>query len=647
MPNGMEKGSNKEVHRQVDDSDDAILQHENDQKWLKEMTHLYTEYKSTTDSIRRELTNKRGIVSGADYWEDIVDRFGGNIAVKHVNSNSAGSKHSGKESFTYEELDLFANSVANWGIKQVGLRAGDHVCLLMENRAEFYGFIFGLAKVGVVVPLLNTKLKGKVLGHCVEISKPKLVISSAKHIENWNSVELQGQIPKVFVYDSCNKNNLPELNFASTLAEQSKARPDKSLRAAVKERDPMFCIFTSGTTGKPKAAKFSHLRFIGAGITWAGPSLLSEADNYYIPLPLYHGNALAVASSPCFWAGATAVVRDGFSASNFLPDLRRFECTKCVYIGELWRYVYQQEIRGDENESPLEVIIGNGLRADLWTKVMKRFGLKRVVEHYGSTEMPGGAVLNWTNRPGSCGFYPNERRAAEGMDKIFRFDVTTDSLVRDPKTGLAEECAAGEEGELLMKLPDKKYDGYLDKGATARKLYSDVVEAGDLWWSSGDILKIDKDGFYYFIDRVGDSFRWKGENVSTAEVADVLSEIKDVGEVAVYGVSVKNNYGKAGMARISGKNGGKINLTKLYNFVLDKLPKYACPLFLRVSTEASLDKTSTLKFQKFSLSKDGYDPIRIAENSKDLVFFRDETKKQFIPLTSEVFNLINSNHYHL
>eukprot|EP00128_Syssomonas_multiformis_P012337 Colp12_sorted_trinity150504_noHs@18630 len=418
---------------------------------------------------------------------------------------------------------------------------------------------------------------------------------------------------------------------------------DRSIRAAVQARDPLFYIFTSGTTGKSKAAKFSHLRFIGAGLAWAPPCQLTSSDVYYITLPLYHGNAGAVALSPCYWSGCTMVIREKFSASNFFKDVRKYQCTATVYIGEIWRYIFLQPPREDDADNPLRVIVGNGLRGDIWEAVCKRFNIQRVVEHFGATEMPGGAVLNWTNKVGSCGYVPPSLRKEADADRVIEYDLATNQPLRGAD-GLLVVCPPNKPGELLMKLDDGKYDGYVSDTDTARKLYHDVIAPGDTWWASGDLLRIDDDGFYYFVDRAGDSYRWKGENVSTNDVCHVVSAFPGINEANVYGVAVPNNYGKCGMASLVIDDVSNFDFAGFYAHVTADLPSYARPYFLRIKDDWN-DKTSTYKFQKHTYSLQGFDPSNPA--IKDPMFFMHPSEKTYIPLTKEVYDDICQGKYHL
>nr|KAJ3407779.1 hypothetical protein HK105_003296 [Polyrhizophydium stewartii] len=438
----------------------------------------------------------------------------------------------------------------------------------MENRPEYLAMTMGLAKLGVTVALINTNLTADLLRHSIGVSGARVVIASTAKLANVVTLASAAAAPaaaaaalaaiapatEVWWYAGQDESVPAEVLAraaeatgslglvhraldAAVLDASPETRLPPSVRDRVTSRTPLYYIFTSGTTGPSKAAKFSHRRFIGAAVTWAAPSGLKTGDRYYITLPLYHGNAGVVAVAPCYLLGNTIVLREKFSVRSFFDDIHQNNCVATVYIGELWRYLHTmapQPHEGTPEFSPLRVIVGNGLRVDLWATVCRRFHITQVVEHYGSTEMPGDAVLNYFNKPGSCGFLPaavaREKSMTGEGGRLVAYDVEADRVVRGAD-GRCVPTAPGETGEMIMRLPGGVYDGYVGEAATRRKLYEDVFEAGDRWWSSGDLLRTDAQGFFYFVDRTGDSFRWKGENVSTHEVEMALATFPGVKEV--------------------------------------------------------------------------------------------------------------------
>ncbi|KAJ3410317.1 cystathionine beta-lyase [Chytridiales sp. JEL 0842] len=603
----------------------------------------YTRLQSLKSKSLSELAASNASKNAADFFEYCVDRHGDLLAVKAVDF---------KASYTFNQLDVAANQVSHWARSApVNLKTGDEVCLLMENRPEFLTFTTGFSKAGCTIALLNTNLTGSLLLHAIRTSGARVIVCSISKRENLLSAfrevldeELKKRGLEVWWYAGKDVNveaadvQVEGVRFFNLnpdiLEKQKKERPGREWRSGLDERSPLFYIFTSGTTGPSKAAKFSHKRFIGAAVTWAGPSGLSKGDSYYITLPLYHGNAGVVAVAPCYYLGNTIVLREKFSASNFFKDIRDHNCVATIYIGELWRYLHLQPSSPRDNTphfSPLRVIIGNGLRPEIWELICLRFGITQVVEHYGSTEMPGDAVLNYFNKPGSCGFLPLDVARAKSMTGeggvLVKYDVEEDCVVRDKENGgWCVRCEAGEVGEMVMRLPGGVYDGYVGETATRRKLYENVFEHGDNWWSSGDLLTSDEQGFFYFVDRAGDSFRWKGENVSTNEVISVVSAFPGISECNVYGVKVPNTDGRAGMASIVLKEQDHkdFKFAEFSAHLSQSLPVYARPLFLRIR-DTEHEKTSTLKFQKFKYVQQGFDP---AKCEGDVVYMFD--KKEWV-----------------
>ncbi|KAJ3129623.1 hypothetical protein HK098_000774 [Nowakowskiella sp. JEL0407] len=640
---------------------------------MNENEELYWKMQEKKFHYLSQLQTANASQNAADYFEFCCDKHGDAPCVRSVEDDT---------SYTFRELDEAANRVANWGKSaEVGLQTGDtvsvlwfncvfnnvplckKVALLMNNRPEYLFITMGLAKIGVTIALLNTNVRSNFLKHAVAISDAKLVIVSKTKKHTWQSFETALASDhkwkrKLDVWWFSNVTNcddfsnmhpkryLTDHDFSTSyLSSFSTDRLDKSLRSNIKERDSLYYLFTSGTTGASKAAKFSHRRFIGAGITWAEPSTLKAGERFYVTLPLHHGNGGVLAASTGYFLGTEMILREKFSASNFFNDIRKFNCAATVYIGELWRYLYLQPptpLDGTPNFSPLRVIIGNGLRADIWESVTTRFHIKHVVEHYASIEMPGDAILNYFNKVGACGFIPptealKKSTTGEG-GVIVKYDIEADTLIRN-ETGSCIACGVEEVGELIMRLPDGKYDGYVGEDATRKKLHLNVFGEGDTWWSSGDLLKTNSEGFFYFVDRAGDSYRWKGENVSTNEVSQVIASFMGVAEANVYGVQIPNTDGRAGMACVVLDSPSVVTLVEIptdniptlsntelpivfdfnrFTRHMDKnLPTYARPIFIRFRRTEN-DKTATLKFQKFKYVQDSFDPDKCGG---DLVWF--------------------------
>ncbi|KAI9205492.1 uncharacterized protein BJ171DRAFT_500622 [Polychytrium aggregatum] len=647
----------------------------NENASVEELEQIYYRFQSLKQKTLLELGT--ATKNAADFFELCVDRHQDALAVMAVDHEAR---------YTFRQLDEAANRIAWWGRHECGLQQLDVVALLMENRPEFLAFTMGLAKIGVTIALINTNLKGALLLHAIRTAKAKCAVVSMGKLGNWSSLGNLGSLggseksgddeqaqplPPVWIYQgegqTIPSSELDRLKHEhgwarwhalqpELLARQSAERPKaQEHRNQVHERTPHYYIFTSGTTGPSKAAKFSHRRFVGCAVTWAGPSGLRKGDRYYITLPLYHGNGGCVAVAPCYLLGNPIVLREKFSASNFFKDIREHQCVATVYIGELWRYLYLQPpsaIDGTPEFSPLRVAIGNGLRRELWTDITQRFYIRQVVEHYGSTEMPGDAVLNFFNHPGSCGFLPESVAREKSMTGeggiLVQYDVEEDRVVRDEATQHCVPCEPNQVGEMIMRLPGGLYDGYVGHVATRRKLYENVFEKGDCWWSSGDLLKVDEKGFFFFVDRAGDSYRWKGENVSTNEVQAVVAAFPGIAECNVYGIQIPNTEGRAGMASIhlTGPGGAEtFDFGGFARHLSESLPSYAHPVFLRFR-ESENEKTSTLKFQKFKYSQEGFDFRKFAGPGQDRVYMLETARRSFIPVDNAVLERIEQGgHY--
>jgi len=573
-----------------------------------------------------------GIVTAADYYERLCEQYAENEVLVSVHT---------KERYTYAQLDSYANRVAQWALAQ-DVQPGETVALMMENCPMFIATWLGLSKIAAKIACINTNLSGANLTHALTVAScDRAIVSTAYKARiqadaDASTVSLRSlwwaagsglrDDDLAISCDSC-------IDLA--IAVSSSARPDRSIRASVLSTDALFYMYTSGTTGRSKAAVFSHYRFIGAGVTWAQKMQLSSADNYYCALPLYHGNGGVVAVSAAMRAGATLVLREKFSVRGFLPDIRKHGCTATIYIGELWRYLHNSPRKPDDAQNCLRVAAGNGLRGDIWEAVVERFGVERIVEHYGQTEMPSAhPMINTHGVAGSCGFIPPVVRGECGTEKLIRWDVEAECVIRNG-SGFAVECAEDEMGEAVVQLDTETYSGYSSKESTDKVVYRDLFEKGDCWYHSGDLLKVNSEGYFFFVDRIGDTFRWKGENVATTEVAEALCEVPAVLEANVYGVQMASTEGKAGMGAILLSDGQQFEAAAVYRQCAS-LPAYARPVFLRLRDGESL-KTSTFKFVKHAYQKQGFDPRTVGG---DKLLWRCDRSKTFLPLDNAAYAAI-------
>ena len=407
------------------------------------------------------------------------------------------------------------------------------------------------------------------------------------------------------------------------LAEQPESDPDPAHRASVHSGDSAFHLYTSGTTGLPKATNMNHQKLALGGLSGAVLGL-RKGEVVYCPLPLYHaagGVGTVMMAMGC--GGAVAIARK-FSATRFWDDVRRYDAVGVIYIGELCRFLLNRPPDPEDGTHNLRWMFGIGLRADVWEPFQERFRIPRIVEAYGATEANVGGV-NYAGKVGSVG------RIRGGL--LLRYDVEREELVRDAE-GRHVECRPGEVGELLGRIPIgsrsmlRQFQGYTSAEATEKKILRGVKKPDDAYFRSGDLLRRDRKGYYYFVDRIGDTFRWKGENVSTQELAEALSAFPGVETANVYGVEVPGHEGRAGMAALALEGGREapFDAQALYELAVSKLPSYAVPVFLRLQSES--DVTGTFKLRKVALRSEGYDP----NATSDPIYVRDDQAGAYVRL---------------
>ena len=512
------------------------------------------------------------------------------------------------KSLTYAQLDAMANRFAHWATGR-GIKKGDTVALFMPNRLEYIAIWYGLSKVGVASALINNNLTGAALCHSLKISSAAHVIVDAETAPLFDAVraDIGRKMTDWIVGGAAAATADRDLDRA--LKGASSLRPTReTARYGITAKDTALYIYTSGTTGLPKAAKVTHMRAESYMRGFAAGTDSTSGDRIYCALPLYHATGGLCAAGAALLNGGVLVLKKRFSASQFWDDMAEQRCTMFVYIGELCRYLVNQPPT-DAERLPIKMAFGNGLRPDVWDKMLARFKIGQILEFYGSTE-GNVSILNFDGKPGAVGRIPKYLRSRFNV-KLVRFDVETEEPERSAQ-GLCIECRPGEIGEAIGEIGDEprtNYTGYADKAATEKKVLRSAFKKGDAWFRTGDLMKQDEEGYFYFIDRVGDTFRWKGENVSTGEVAERLSDIPGVKEANIYGVAVPDTDGRAGMASIV--TGPEFDLKTFETRSETALPAYAQPLFLRLQPE--FETTGTFKYRKTDLVEDGFDPSKVKE----------------------------------
>ncbi|KCZ93462.1 long-chain-acyl-CoA synthetase [Hyphomonas johnsonii] len=555
----------------------------------------------------------------ADDIEGVVDRHGANVAFRFEGALT-----------TYDEFEARANRLAHWALER-GLKAGDCVALFMENRPDYVATWFAMSKIGVVVALINSNLEGEALAHSINIVDARYVITGTEQDDVvTGALDLLTSNPPVWTLGGKVGDDLE-----GALAGMPATRPPRDYRAPLRGRDLCLYVYTSGTTGMPKAAKLTNARTQGMMASFISPCHITPRDRIYITLPLYHGTGGLCAVGQALFTGASIILRRKFSASAFWDEAVAEGATSIVYIGELCRYLLNQPVGPNERAHKIRTGFGNGLRPEIWAEFQERFNINHLCEFYGSTE-GNVSFLNFDGKIGAVGRIPGWLEKQYAHIAFVKFDVETEEPVRNAD-GFCVRADIDEPGEALGKIGDdvrNRFEGYNDEQATKKKILHDVFEKGDLWFRTGDLLRKDKDGYIYFVDRIGDTFRWKGENVSTNQVGEALSQIDGISTANVYGVQVPGTDGKAGMAAIT--TDGDVDFEGLYAALSARLPSYAVPIFIRVQRDA--ETTGTFKYRKVELVKEGFD----LDDVTDPIWMYHPERKEYVPFTHDRYESLRA-----
>ncbi|CAG9764412.1 unnamed protein product [Ceutorhynchus assimilis] len=526
-----------------------------------------------------------------------------------------------EETWTFEKLERLSNQIAHY-FKSKGYKKGDSVALLLDNRPEYVALWLGLSKIGVISALINTNLVADSLFHSIIVAHCKALIYGTDFSKAVS--EISDKIKDLEHFEFGSKS------FDDEIKMQPSTYPEEV--ESVELQDKVIYIYTSGTTGLPKAAVVSHLRYMYAAGGAHILANLSSEDVFYNPLPLYHSAGGMIAVGQALLFGNTIALRKKFSATNYWSDCKKYNCTTGNYIGEICRYLLAVHKPGTKVEHNVKKLLGNGLRPQIWNNFINTFGVQ-VYEFYGSTE-GNSNLINIDNTVGAVGFVP---RYADFIYSVIliRCDENSGEPLRN-KEGLCSACQPDEPGLLVGKIQKKmahaEFSGYADEKATEKKVLRDVFEKGDAYFNSGDVLIQDELGNYFFKDRTGDTFRWKGENVATSEVEAVISNIVELKDAVVYGVQIPGTEGRAGMAAIVDSD-NNLDLEKLASGLRSKLPGYAIPMFLRIMD--SLPMTGTFKLKKVELQKEGFDYYAIKDHR---LYFYNAKVAEYEGLTQEIYD---------
>jgi fatty-acyl-CoA synthase len=556
----------------------------------------------------------------------------GDLAEKYGDAPALISE---RERLTYRQLAARSNRYARWARAQ-GIKTGDVVCLMMPNRPEYMAVWLGVTRAGGVVALLNTNLTGASLAFCINVVEPKQVIVASELLERFEGARANLDTkPKVWVHGET-KIDLPRLDLLLEKYADTPLVPHERANLTIEDR--AVYIYTSGTTGMPKAANINHYRLMLASFGFSAIMHTRASDRMYDCLPMYHTVGGVLATGALLVNGGSVFIRDKFSAHEFWDEVVRWDCTLFQYIGELCRYLVNTPPNPKETAHRLRLACGNGLRPDVWPEFKRRFHIPHILEFYAATE--GNVTLfNFDEKEGSVGRIP-WFLASHFPIKLVKFDYETEQPARGAD-GLCIPCEPGEIGEAIGQIlndpskPAARFEGYASSDQNQRKILHDVLERGDVWFRTGDLMRQDKDGYFYFIDRVGDTFRWKGENVSTSQVSETITTVPGVVEANVYGVTIPGHDGRAGMAAIV-IDPSKFDLAACHAWLVEHLPGYARPLFVRVRGDL-LDVTATFKQKKFDLVRQGFDPGQ----TTDQIYFNDPRARAFVPVDAKLYDAIN------
>lgn len=509
--------------------------------------------------------------------------------------------------FTYDEVNQWANRISHYLISQ-GIKKGDVVGIFVENRPELLVSVLAVAKIGAVGAMLNTSQTAKVLIHSFNLVKPKAAIVGGELVDAFNEVrnELEVDTNMVYWVADCDTTKDPGVapkgykNLTTESANSPTHNPETTNRIYV--NDPCFYIYTSGTTGLPKAGIFKHGRWMkaygGFGIM---AMRLGPKDVMYSTLPLYHATGLCVCWGSAIAGAAGFAIRRKFSASNFWKDVRKFNATAIGYVGELCRYLLDQPKQSDDANNPVRKMIGNGLRPNVWMPFKERFQVEEIIELYAASDGNIG-FTNIFNFDNTVGFSPMKWVLVE-------YNKDKEEPVRGAD-GFMIPVKKGGQGLLIAEISDKApLDGYTDPEKTRKVILTDVFEKGDRWFNTGDMLRDIGFGHAQFVDRLGDTYRWKGENVSTTEVENLVCEHPQISEAVAYGVEIPNTNGRAGMASITpAVPVEELDFKDIARFLKAQMPVYAVPLFLRIKKQ--METTGTFKYQKSHLKDEGFNPAK-------------------------------------
>ena len=525
------------------------------------------------------------------------------------------------DEITWKEADEQTNKYAGF-LKSQNIHKGDCFAILMDNSPDFLMLLLASFRVGSLAALINTTVSGEGLKHVIGISDVKLITAGASHLEKLSSALGDSDLKNIPIFGMEDNEKIPDqVEDIKKLSKQfSTFIPYQPIM-----KDVAAYIFTSGTTGLPKAALVDHAKLVKG--SFAGHFLcfnFNKNDRLYMTLPLYHSTGLILGWAASLRSGCPNVIKSKFSASDFWNDVKKYNVNKFIYVGELCRYLMNLPPSDGDKDNPITQISGNGLRPDIWESFQKRFNINKIVEIYGATEAVG-MTINSFGRSGMIG-----RKRSDST--IIHCNKDDGSPILNNE-GFCTKVSEGETGLYIQKISSSaKFQGYLDAQASNKKILQNVFKTGDQYFNTGDLITLHDNNWLSFADRVGDTYRWKSENVSTMEVAAILNNASGVMDCNVYGVQVESAEGKAGMAAMNVSD--EFSFISFIEHVNKNLNTFQKPYFLRLTKE--MQTTGTFKHQKEDLKKQGFNPSLI----KDKLYFLQ--KDNYVEIDQALYNRIHS-----
>ena len=527
------------------------------------------------------------------------------------------------KSWTWQAFNEESNRISNFFL-DLGLKRGDTVALMLENCPEYFFFVTGINKIQGISALINFNQRKQALNHSFNVAEPKWIVVDGECLQFFNDIvdTLPHASDQIYVINNPTgiKHNYTELS--DKLKSISNKNPKNTFDSIL--RETALYIFTSGTTGLPKAVIMQNFRLYTQASILSSIADLKPDDIIYIPTPLYHNVGIGCSWMKANLLGAKVALSNRFSISEFWNDIRKFKATYFMYVGEIPRYLLNQPPSDNDKNHTLKKTLGLGLRKEIWEQFQGRFGVEHIYEFYGSTE-GHRPLFNVDEIPGMIG---RDNMAGFAMAK---FNPETSEFYKNEK-GYYVKCKPGDLGMGLIKVEERGvFTGYKDREKTEQKLLHNVFRKNDCYFNTGDVMKLHEDLWVSFVDRLGDTFRWKGENVSTLEVEAILNSYPTIQMSSVYGVAIPNTEGKAGMAAIMLDPSIIFNIDEFSQFILDVLPKYSIPIFIRITKEVETT-TSSFKIVKTKLCNDAYDIQKV----KDQIYFWDSGFKKYVPFTDSI-----------